>query len=772
MKQIQSKWTAWLALGLAMLLAFTSCAGGSDGNGAKSEKSQSAENLQQVAMGRYTERNLTLPETLNTIAGMGQIADRHFRIIGNETSGESWAGPWVIWDSTDGGESWKEIDAPWLDPLLFSNIAHVEFVDEDSLYILYNYYTAEELERLHEILAEDFESIEEEYDTLQKASKRFAFVKNGEIIQQDYTLPDNEYGSPAESFALGETGVISLAYTDFTWLDLASGTPAATIEIWKGWPLERGNYALTGDTLIHADLQNIEFYNTQTGELEKEVPMGATLSSSQPQQSVVDVPKATGEIYYADATGIYHVVADTTLVERLVDGSLTSLAIPTNRVKRVFAQEGNAFTLLLEGAQGNFLTYYEYDETVPTEPSQRLLVYSLQEEPTIRQAIGMYQLSNPEVKVEYEIGITEDDAITAADALRNLSTEILAGKGPDVLVLDQMPLDSYQEKGVLADLSHLLGERLAEDEYYPFVLNAYNKPEGLFAIPARFQFFAIYGEGLESIVDTASFVQYLKDNPAAVPNLHKEDLHHLYSFVSTDLLDDKQHLDTEKLDRHLAELEELSQLLPEYDERDYRGGQSALASGVAYHNNLADYSLAWMEDFTDFQYIYSSIEDKDKELIRAMPRANGTLFFPRVLLGINSQTERQELAEDFLAFVLSEEILSVSLNDGFAAHKGAVLRSAESPYPALQDGVYYSSGYRDPETDEVSVIEFHVVWPEEDEIAGAINLLDTLDTPVFGNQVIDDIVSQELANWLEEQTQSKEETKQAIQSKLDIYLTE
>lgn len=37
-----------------------------------------------------------------------------------------------------------------------------------------------------------------------------------------------------------------------------------------------------------------------------------------------------------------------------------------------------------------------------------------------------------------EIGLTGEDGMTEADALRTLNTEILAGSGPDILRLDGM----------------------------------------------------------------------------------------------------------------------------------------------------------------------------------------------------------------------------------------------------------------------------------------------------------------------------------------------
>ena len=60
--------------------------------------------------------------------------------------------------------------------------------------------------------------------------------------------------------------------------------------------------------------------------------------------------------------------------------------------------------------------------------------------------------------MELEIGLSGEDGMTEADAIRTLNTEILAGNGPDLICLDGFNLESYLEKGVLADVSHILDQ--------------------------------------------------------------------------------------------------------------------------------------------------------------------------------------------------------------------------------------------------------------------------------------------------------------------------
>ena len=49
----------------------------------------------------------------------------------------------------------------------------------------------------------------------------------------------------------------------------------------------------------------------------------------------------------------------------------------------------------------------------------------------------MFRKSHPDVYVKQEIGLSGDYGMTKEDAVRNLNTSLLAGEGPDLLLLDE-----------------------------------------------------------------------------------------------------------------------------------------------------------------------------------------------------------------------------------------------------------------------------------------------------------------------------------------------
>ena len=84
-----------------------------------------------------------------------------------------------------------------------------------------------------------------------------------------------------------------------------------------------------------------------------------------------------------------------------------------------------------------------------------LTIFSLEESALIRQTIAAWNTLHPEVRVEYTVGLTstEGTAATREDVVRQLNTRLLAGDGPDLLILDGLSADFMIRQGLLTDLT-------------------------------------------------------------------------------------------------------------------------------------------------------------------------------------------------------------------------------------------------------------------------------------------------------------------------------
>ena len=69
----------------------------------------------------------------------------------------------------------------------------------------------------------------------------------------------------------------------------------------------------------------------------------------------------------------------------------------------------------------------------------------------VRQAAALFQEMHPELEVSYETGYTGEDGVTLSDAIRTLNTELMAGEGPDllILVIKRLPAVPAKFSGVI-----------------------------------------------------------------------------------------------------------------------------------------------------------------------------------------------------------------------------------------------------------------------------------------------------------------------------------
>ena len=142
-------------------------------------------------------------------------------------------------------------------------------------------------------------------------------------------------------------------------------------------------------------------------------------------------------LYFCTSRGIYRRLGEGSVLEQVVDGSLTSLGFPPMSVRHLLVEEDRFCVLLLDEQTDSYLLRsYRYDPDIPTVPTQELNIWSLRDNKTVRQAAGLFQLQNPDVRVTLETALSPDSAMTAADALRALNTRLLGGGGPDLLILD------------------------------------------------------------------------------------------------------------------------------------------------------------------------------------------------------------------------------------------------------------------------------------------------------------------------------------------------
>ena len=198
-----------------------------------------------------------------------------------------------------------------------------------------------------------------------------------------------------------------------------------------------------------------------------------------------------GNYYYASQKGIYRLAKGGDLAELVVDGAGTVLSAGSASLMGLArCADGGFLAVTLESttddqnntAYGGHVYRIFWDETAPARGSgDTLMVWSLENSDTVRAAINEYEAQYPERTVDYQIAL--ESGGSTADAITALNTALLAGSGPDVIILDGLDWRAYQERGLLEDLSAWVDtQSLVSNVAAPFV----GQDGSVYALPARF----------------------------------------------------------------------------------------------------------------------------------------------------------------------------------------------------------------------------------------------------------------------------------------------
>lgn len=505
-------------------------------------------------------------------------------------------------------------------------------------------------------------------------------------------------------------------------------------------------------------------------------------------------------IYLAGQTGVYRHVLGGSAMEQVMDGSLSILGNPACKIMDMLMVDNNEFVILLTGEK---MARFVYDPDIPSRPDEKLQVWSLEDEAVIRQTISLYQKENPAVYVEYEIGLA-GNSMTREDAIKNLNTRIMAGKGPDVLVLDNMPMDSYVEKGILMDIAPLLNNLSSEDAVFPNVVDAFTKDGQVYMVPCTIQLPYVLGRneeinkmtGLSDIITVMA--QMRETNPGAdllrlsspkgmmrvfsltsAPTWRTEEGTLNKEAISDFLTQTKQMYDIQ-----MDGLSEEALLDWESEKEMYQSYQSINGENLEESDEIrtrhqAIYFMGQAQQFaagsinniTEYNCHVSLPKTEGFENCGSIPM-NGqcsNVFWAKTLLGITTSSENTERAQNFIKTALSTEV-QIDIENGFPVTQKAILDSYADQWKLYKDNDYVSGqgGTVDPDGNEVVLL---IRIPDEAEVNELLQWITSMDTAYVEDKTFENIIYEEGTSYLSGE-KSLEETMNSIETRLGIYLAE
>lgn len=502
-----------------------------------------------------------------------------------------------------------------------------------------------------------------------------------------------------------------------------------------------------------------------------------------------------GVLYVAGKKGLHRHVIGGSVMEQIIDGSLCTLNNPSYGIEGMVMLADNSFLTLFGDDSGVRLVRYAYDADVETVSADKLKVYSLRENDTIRQAVALFLTAYPDIAVEYEIGMAEGSSVTREDALKKLNTKIMAGEGPDVLILDDMPLDSYMEKGVLMDLSTILGSMSGEAEVFDSIVQAMKKEDKVYAMPCEIQIPVLMGPEkyiaqLQDLESTADMMEELRRDYPGKDLLYLCTEKGIMRYFAMSCVPawktGSGELDTGAIAEFLRQMKRIydaqmdglpEEIIAQYqktneawlqNEGEYKDDSAVLRTGdnvINYVGGLIQMSYTALSDTSVYDAMVSVNKAEGFEGSRwtVMNGQCVNVFCAKTLLGISAASQNTNAAEQFIRLCLGRESQS-NLFYGLAVNRAAF------------DENFHIDGYVErflwlKSNAEGLETRMNVYPSTGEQIADLRSCIEAADTPYIEDTVLENAVYEGGIQYIQG-AQSLEEAVSAIEQKVWIYMAE
>lgn len=398
---------------------------------------------------------------------------------------------------------------------------------------------------------------------------------------------------------------------------------------------------------------------------------------------------ADGMLYFTDTEGVCRADFSAQQVTRVMKLTGTLMGDPGNSVAAFGVREDGTMVALTSGSgtsamAGGRTTVFSVggSETesalsyyVPMDPataSNRTVftITSLYDSTTLRKAVSDFQRGHPELEVVLQAQMSNDaDDTLVEDHIRTLNTDLLAGRGGDVLILDGLPMDKYAQRGILKDISALVS---ALDILPNIIEGSTSADGGIYAVPVKYSFGTLWGNAdLIDMIASLEDLAYANLGPDQSPlaaRTPEEWLRLMYPACEAVFRDASGQLrfDTAEFELFLETLYDLYSTQGEMTTLDITQAfsrRSAAAGGInmeemlAVYNGASAFYPATIAGLMQLSMAYSVAGAEEAAFI-TLPSLDGPgrTYTPSLLAGINARSSQQALAEEFLTLLFSPEV--------------------------------------------------------------------------------------------------------------------
>lgn len=499
-----------------------------------------------------------------------------------------------------------------------------------------------------------------------------------------------------------------------------------------------------------------------------------------------------GEIYILLNSGMYRYVPGSSVIECIYSASKSGVDRLDNTLS--FVREGDLFYLL--GYLGNddtlyFLCCSETDEAVePVEstPSEEITVYTLYSQEYLEYTVRQFEEKYSGIRVNIEVGREEGSNTTITEAVNALNTQLLAGNGPDVIIMDDLNYAAYRDSGMLRDLSGLYEEIVSDNPgINTTILSCYRTEDGeIYTIPSQFGFSVISApiDSIDSLNSLEGLAEYIQNSPCPNPEFGNDlriyDVKGLFQLLypaySSRIFGNGEGYDRQELEDFVSGMKDVWDALMEHttedqirewealvDETEEEWGEWIYSNTYYLMQGLVDewrtlghsggpiireepemqlYSgrsigiYNFNSEF-DVEYIWHMMNEYPHETYDIFAIDDVKTFTPLMIYSINAKSENTDTAEEFVKYMLSMETQSNIGGDyrrNFE-HEFGMTVNMEAMLSRLDTFQYYDNGAHTP------------VAPEG-ETERYMDLLGSFSVPAYRNAILEEKIFSGLEDYL------------------------
>ena len=729
---------------------FTGCGKNTGGGTDGTESSGANADGSAGGKGRFIESKVALPEEINSILRFKALSDGTLEIVGQDADYSIY-----VVKSSDGGGKWETTP---LEDISYSNVA----VAEDGTVAFLDYTE----NGLCQVTIVDADGSTHTFSIEMPAEDAFvsvaAFDSNKQLIIRDtegglYGI-DCTDGSKTVTFEIDEDTYIPYFDVVGTNCYIVTSDKVLCYDTTTGKETDE----LTALTEQICSDDNLVYRNTDTG-------LPVTFAKAENDNSII----------FADYKGIFHYTTGGAVVEELVQGEQTALSNSGAIFYGVYMQdETHLFVAGNNGMEGALYSY-TYDADASANLNQELNIYALQDSDTLRQAVNIFRQEYADIYVNLEIGMTDDNGVTLEDALKTLSTDILAGNGPDVLILDGMPVDSYVEKGILTDISDVVDEVKASDGLVDSIVKDSTKDGKIYAIPTRFLVSFITSD--QQTVDAGKSTQALADRIETLAKdksttyvvqqkIAEELLLDFYNVDSKNWVKEDGSLDETKVSDYLTQVKRIYDVDDHSDIESYGNFfESGMCDGYRYgtldsmdlFTETCKVEFGTIADVEDFQLMLSA-GSTDGAVYGALSNGGISTYVPFLQAGVVSGGN-EDAGKAFVKTLLGKEAGASS--NGIPVNEAAL----KNQINALMGRTETSMAFNRDGSDKIYTIEYRSMTQEEAD--AILAQLEAVEQSALTDRTIQNLVIEQGTSYVKGE-QNLEETVNEITKKVNLYLAE